>query len=1253
MRISAKFQSDLPSSYGNSENQFLYFYFYQKIYSALKSLIMKHIHSLLFIMLMCCGWLPLSSQTCSLVSRSDTLAGGDVILTITNLGGTIIDKGLARPGFGFANDTLQIDCTQAAPPDNTVDVFTDLIDMPGTDGGFLPQDVLYNPHNGKYYIYGFRKVMVCNADLQPEQTIDICDVDNFLAFYSDYQQPMIAVNSTNNEVYCLTMLGELLALDALHNKTQLVPPMESGVVQGASLMYCSADASILYFMVVANPNGSIKTVLNKYSLTDAVQNMATANEIVGYDLDYIPMDNHYKVFLATNQGIRMYNDDLSGLTVVAPTKTFDHLAAMNQYLFAHEKDAGSLGVYNAGGGYLYQITNTFSQLRFMLADVSNDRLYTAGYTPTGSGVNIVGKSHGNYSLLSTIVAGNPYGLTQNPTQVLACGATDVLYIDKNTLNYTTQASTLMGQMYRIAANTAVGNVCVVQPINGNALTFAPAQDKVLDIGGQVSATCRKGDKIYVAVHKYNQRGYILELNASSAKVIRKIQPAFDFNPVDMFCGDSPEIDNPNIYVAYVDMDDPDAMLKMMYFDVNRYTITNTTVALVGDELDHLITPNQTIVLGCLTGTCAQDVFYFYDYSLNLKASPYLFDGCIHDFIYLSKGNTHYIAQVDYCGSQIRFFSDQGATCTEVNTTTLTHAQAAAYNASSQLLYCVNSNNIGTIDPWNGFTLQTESFNFPETVHTMFYNPNDHFVYVVTTNLLMRFAGINVQPVVYNLPQPFTDKTQLDDVELDIDNNRFFLVSTGSGDPWVTTHIMMFDFMNDPEVIATGAYYRAYAFDDVFKKYQGKGQRLSFYPGKENLFCADFITSNALFATTHAETRTLTGNWNWISFPCLPRLNNDAYGSQALLQNLDPFPDYFKLITSVIGENYSLTYVSPVWYTDEIPTLISTQGNKYYSSSSVVQNLPVHGTVLDPNTPIPLNAAYENWIGYFLEYPLDPQDAFAGVWNKLTRISTEHWTLILKDGVIVQGPSLDSPIRYGDGVIVTVKENCTLVWNNDASPGTPVDHPPTDYYTYTKKADYVPFYFEMDSTDGIQEIALMVADSCVGAAVVRPGDSITEVNAYLAGTPSGEPITVETWSGYKSARLGNNDYSVVDRITGKRASRTIYTGERQPYYVISFKAGESARHDAAMMLQPPSPNPFSHSVMCSFVLNEASNVTLSVYDMRGQRIATLMQGSYSEGFYEAAWNGVSLGGKTAPDGIYLIRLTANDQMIANEKVVLIR
>ncbi|MFA5478349.1 MAG: hypothetical protein WC271_16780, partial [Bacteroidales bacterium] len=1007
------------------------------------------------------GWLPLASQTCSLISRSDTLADGDVILTITDLDGTIIDKGLARPGFGFANDTVQIDCTQTAPPDNTADVFTDMIELPDTDGGFLPQDVLYNPHNGKYYIYGFRKVMVCNADLQPEQTIDICDVDNFLAFYSDYQQPMIAVNSSTNEVYCLTMLGELLALDAFHNKTQLVPPLQNGVVQRASLMYCSADASILYFMVVIGSDGTIKTVLNKYSLTDGAQNSAITNDVVAYDMALLPMFSGYKISVATNHGIRMYNHNLSGLTVVAPTKTFDHLATMNQHLFAHEEDAGSLSVYDAGGGYLYPITGTFSQLRFMLVDVSNDRLYTAGYTPTGAGVNIIGNPLGNYSLLSTIAADNPYGLAQNTTQVLASGATDVLYIDKNTLSYTTQASALMGQMYRIAANTAVGNACVVQPINGNTLTFAPAQDKVLDIGGQVSATCRKGDKIYVAVHKYNQRGYILELNASSAKVIRKIQPAFDFNPVDMFCSDSPEIDNPNIYVAYVDMDDPDAMLKMMYFDDNTYQITNSNFEIGGDQLEFLITPNGTVCLAkSVSGFCpGEATVYFFNYDLTPKCNPITNSrACVTQLLFTNQYN--YIVWVSKCSNRVYCLHDNGTEVISLMECEVNSPLCAVYDENADVYYCEWS--IGTqhyiykINPFD-FSKEEHLYLHQTKIEGMLYNANDNFTYGFSQTGLYKFDANSLVSFI-EFPVELNNEFCTDDVVISEPANKIFWPTLVSEGCYNQLTIMAYECSSNNFSQYTSSQKGKYENIEIIKKYSKRSRKLSYAAEKENLFCANTFLSNALFATTHAETRTLTGNWNWISFPCMPRLGNNAYSSQALLENLDPFPNYFKLITSMIGETYSLTYVFQNWNVDELPTLVSTQGYKYYSSSSVVQNLPVYGTVLDPTTPIPLNAAYENWIGYFLEYPLDPQDAFAGVWNKLTRISTEHWTLILKDGVIVQGPSLDSPIRYGDGLIVTVKENCTLIWNNDASPGTPVDHPSTDYYTYTKKADYVPFYF---------------------------------------------------------------------------------------------------------------------------------------------------------------------------------------------------
>ena len=200
---------------------------------------------------------------------------------------------------------------------------------------------------------------------------------------------------------------------------------------------------------------------------------------------------------------------------------------------------------------------------------------------------------------------------------------------------------------------------------------------------------------------------------------------------------------------------------------------------------------------------------------------------------------------------------------------------------------------------------------------------------------------------------------------------------------------------------------------------------------------------------------------------------------------------------------------------------------------------------------------------------------------------------------------------------------------------------------------MPFYFEMDSTSGIQEIGLKVNDSCVGAAVVEPGDSIVEVNAYLAGFPSGVPIGVETWSGYKSARIGTGKYSVVDPSTRKRVSRKVFTGEQKAFYIISFKAGETVQENPVALLHPASPNPFSSATMLSFVLNQQANVALTVHDLRGNPIKTLMQGIYNEGFYEAGWTGTDTSGQQAGNGVYIIRLTVDDRIIKHEKVVLIK
>jgi hypothetical protein len=413
---------------------------------------------------------------------------------------------------------------------------------------------------------------------------------------------------------------------------------------------------------------------------------------------------------------------------------------------------------------------------------------------------------------------------------------------------------------------------------------------------------------------------------------------------------------------------------------------------------------------------------------------------------------------------------------------------------------------------------------------------------------------------------------------------------------------------------------------------------------------DFTIKNFKFIPK-TESRALTGNWDWISFPCMPRLGNEGYDSQTLLEAIEELDD-LTLITSGATGLLEQTYQFSTWTTTEIPELYSTVGYKYYSDPSSSQTLDVTGIVLDPSTPIPLLSQYENWIGYFLEFPLMPAEAFVGIWDKLTRITTKDWTMFKFNGQWYSSSRV-TPIEYEDGLIVTVSNDCNLTWNYASEPSEEYEYPETEYFSYNEKAEYTPFYFVMDSLDGISEIGLMVNDSCIGAAVVEPGDSIVEVNAYLTGVPSGVPIEVETFSGFKSARLGSESYSVVDLPTKKRVSRQVYTGEHRPYYVISFKAGETAVEEDVVMLQPPAPNPFNSSCSLSFVLKRYAGISLTVLDLRGKQVATLMQGAYPEGLYEAAWTGKDYSGNKMENGIYLIRLTVDERIVENEKVVLIR
>jgi hypothetical protein len=82
-----------------------------------------------------------------------------------------------------------------------------------------------------------------------------------------------------------------------------------------------------------------------------------------------------------------------------------------------------------------------------------------------------------------------------------------------------------------------------------------------------------------------------------------------------------------------------------------------------------------------------------------------------------------------------------------------------------------------------------------------------------------------------------------------------------------------------------------------------------------------------------------------------------------------------------------------------------------------------------------------------------------------------------------------------------------------------------------------------------------------------------------------------------------------------------------------------------------PNPFNPSTTIAYALSEASDVTIEIFDVRGTRIAELVNEHQQPGFHRVTWHGLNQSGVAAPSGVYFYKVRAGEQVMQKRMMLL--
>ena len=183
---------------------------------------------------------------------------------------------------------------------------------------------------------------------------------------------------------------------------------------------------------------------------------------------------------------------------------------------------------------------------------------------------------------------------------------------------------------------------------------------------------------------------------------------------------------------------------------------------------------------------------------------------------------------------------------------------------------------------------------------------------------------------------------------------------------------------------------------------------------------------------------------------------------------------------------------------------------------------------------------------------------------------------------------------------------------------------------------------LDETDGEWELALYT----------KGEKGAITISAELAGEISGD-LQV------RMVDLQNREIYDLTYGLGPLAIRDY--NDRFPYrfkvlagsaaYVDQAAADVLAQLPEAFGLSNNYPNPFNPNTRIPYTLTHPARVSLKIYNLLGQEVATLVNGWQDMGRYEVQWNGLNTTGQSVASGLYFAVYIAEGKTYTRKMILM--